>query len=167
MRRLGALYDEYAIITSRLVESAPDTASYSTYYKSFGPLPRAFQELFVDARRQARECVVREISSLARLIEEYEDFLVINQSFTVLIQPSVPVPCGYDSYWEFYPDRRPSVDVTLGVPLAGENGHGILGYLALPRLMVFQNCVRLPCGSAPWVELFGHSGLEFIKELLS
>ena len=105
---------------------------------------------------------------LRRLVEDvegYQDFLVVNRKFTVLIQPSVPVPHGYNQYWYFRPDVRGTVDITLGVPVSGPDGPKILGYLALPRLLVRDRGIRLFGSSETRLNMYGRSGLEFIFEL--
>jgi hypothetical protein len=68
--------------------------------------------------------------------------------------------------WTFWPDHRPVVDITLGVPLSDAGNYEILGYLAMPRLMVPGRRVRLAVGSEAWIELHGRSGLALIRELL-
>ena len=83
----------------------------------------------------------------------------------MLIQPSVPMPDGYGAFWSFRPDQRPVVDITLGVPLSDDGEREILGYLALPRLMVPQRSVRLTAASDARIELQGYNGLDLIREL--
>jgi len=98
-------------------------------------------------------------------VESYDDFLVLNRRFTVLIQPSVPVPHGYSQYWYFRPDVRGVVDITLGVPVSGPKGPEILGYLALPRLLVEGRGIRLFGSSESRLSLYGHRGLDIIFQL--
>ena len=98
-------------------------------------------------------------------VESHEDFLVVNRKFTVLVQPSVPVPHGYSQYWYFRPDGRGTVDITLGVPVSGPNGPTILGYLALPRLLVRDRGIRLFGSQQARLDMYGHTGLEAILEL--
>ena len=98
-------------------------------------------------------------------VENYDDFLVVNRKFTVLIQPSVPVPHGYNQYWYFRPDARGVVDITLGVPVSGPTGPQILGYLALPRLLVRNRGIRLFGSSASRLDMYGHQGLDMIFQL--
>jgi hypothetical protein len=93
--------------------------------------------------------------------------LVINQKLTVLVQPSVPMPYGFDMYWFFRPDRRDVIDITLGVPLAEGVSPQILGYLALPRLLVREPWIRLFSASHSRLEMYGHNGLDIIEQLLS
>jgi len=127
----------------------------------------AFQQAFgEEAIAALQDAAKKAISQDARLVDEHDDFIVINQDFTVLIQPSVPMPDGYGEYWAFRPDHRPVVDITLGVPLSNGGKYEILGYLALPRLMVPERWVRLSAGSDARIEMHGHSGLDLIRELL-
>jgi len=100
------------------------------------------------------------------LADHLKNFIVINQNFTVLIQPCVPIPNGYDAFWLFHPDHRPAVDITLGVPLSDNGDHEILGYIALPRLMVPKQWVRLSASSESQIEMHGYNGLDLIRELL-
>jgi DNA invertase Pin-like site-specific DNA recombinase len=164
--RLRALYEKYNVITGRLVGGDEGSPGPSTYAKKFGGLTGAFQALFQEVLDQARDELFRAISREARLVTEYEDFIVVNGDFTVLIQPSVPVPHGYGAFWTFRPDQRPTVDITLGVPLSNGGTHGILGYLALPRLLVQERWVRLFASSEARIQLHGYSGLDLIRELL-
>lgn len=166
LKRLTGLYEKYAIITSALVKESPDAASPATYCARFGSMSRAFQQMFTGALKKAKDYVASEIGRSARLIDEHEDFLVVNQNFTILIQPSVPIPCGYDTYWEFRPDQRASVDITLGVPLSSQEHGEILGYVALPRLTVRNSAFRLTSTNDALIEMHGYSGLQLIKDIM-
>jgi hypothetical protein len=143
-----------------------DCPAPETYAAKFGGLSGAFQALFSDVLQRVRQEVFQAIRHDVELVDEHDDFIVVNGDFTILIQPSVPVPQGYGAFWAFRPDPRPVVDITLGVPLSDDDGHEILGYLALPRLMVPEPWVRLTSGSNARIELHGHSGLDLIRELL-
>ncbi len=151
LQRLSALYEKYNVVTSRLVRFDSECPAPATVAARFGGLTGAFQAI-----RQE-----------ARLVDEHEDFIVINRDFTVLIQPSVPVPDGYGAFWSFRPDQRPVVDITLGVPLSNGGSYDILGYLALPRLMVPQRWVRLSATSDSHIQMHGYNGLDLIRELLN
>jgi len=168
LKRLHALYEKYAVITSRLVHFDAESASPATYAKHFGSLGAAFQQLSATTLQRAKDQVALEIGGLARLIDEHEDFMVINQTFTVLIQPSVPRYFGYELCWEFWPDPRPTVDLTIGVALSEDEDRSILGFLAMPRLLLpAQRGVRLFCNSDVRIEMQAHSGLDFLKELMA
>jgi len=163
---LQALYAKYSVVTSRLIQFDPECPAPGTYAARFGGITGAFQAMFTDVLQRVRTEVSEAISQEVRLIDEHDDFIVINRDFTVLIQPSVPVPDGYGTFWAFRPDQRPAVDITLGVPLSDGSNHEILGYLALPRLMVPQQWVRLSASSETRIEMQGYDGLGLIKDLL-
>jgi DNA invertase Pin-like site-specific DNA recombinase len=164
--RLRALYEKYNVVTSRLIHFDKECPAPSTYATKFGGLSGAFQAMFGDVLQRVRNEVFQAISRDARLVDEHEDFIVINHDFTVLIQPCVPIPDGYSTFWAFRPDHRPVVDITLGVPLSNGGKYEILGYLALPRLMVPERWVRLSARSEGRLEMHGHSGLDLIRDLL-
>lgn len=166
LERLRVIYNRYNIITSRLIRFDKECPSPAMYAAKFGGISGAFQAMFADILKRARDDVFQAISQEANLVDEYDDFIVINRRFTVLIQPSVPIPHGYGAFWSFRPDHRPSVDITLGVPLSDGDTFDILGYLALPRLVVPERWVRLSVSSDARLELQGHSGLDLIRELL-
>lgn len=164
--RLKALYEKYGIVTSRLIRFDKECPSANAYAVKFGGLRGAFQAMFSDVRQRVRDEVFQAISAEARLVDEYDDFVVVNQNFSIVIQPSVPISAGYGTFWAFRPDHRPVVDITLGVALSGVDDCNILGYLALPRLMVPETWVRLSACTEGRIELQGHSGLDLIRELL-
>ena len=164
--RLRALYDRYNVITPRLIRMDSESPAPETVAGKFGGLSGAFQALFSDVLDRVRDEVFQAIRHDVELVDEHEDFIVVNGDFTILIQPSVPVPRGYGAFWAFRPDPRPVVDITLGVPLSDGDAHEILGYLALPRLMVPESWVAVTSGSNARIELQGHSGLDLIRDLL-
>ncbi|MBN1360328.1 MAG: recombinase family protein [Sedimentisphaerales bacterium] len=166
LQRLTALYEKYNVVTSSLIRFDEDSPSPATVAAKFGGLTGAFQAMFGDVLKRVRNDVFEAISQEARLVDEHDDFIVINQEFTVLIQPSVPMPDGYGAFWSFRPDQRSVVDITLGVPLSNGGEYEILGYLALPRLMVPQRWVRLSASSNARIELQGYNGLDLIRDLL-
>jgi hypothetical protein len=51
------------------------------------------------------------------------------------------------------------------VPVSGPDGPTILGYLALPRLLVRDRAIRLFGTSETCLDMYGHTGLELIFEL--
>jgi len=167
LQRLAALYEKYNIVTPGLIRFDDECPSPATVSTKFGGLAGAFQAMFSDVLQRVRNDVFQAISQEAQLVDEHEDFIVINQDFTVLIQPSVPMPDGYGAFWSFRPDQRPVVDITLGVALSDDGEREILGYLALPRLMVPQRSVRLTAASDARIELQGYNGLDLIRELVT
>ena len=167
LEKLETLFQVHGIVRSSLVRLAPDMPSPSTYVKHFGSMDSAFQRLFNQVRTEASSRVTEHIEALVKQVVVYEDFLVIDQKLTVLIQPSVPMPYGLANYWFFRPDRREVIDITLGVPLSEDKQPRILGYLALPRLLVQDHWIRLFSTSQSRLEMYAHNGLAIIEQLLS
>jgi hypothetical protein len=137
------------------------------YQRLFRTLDSAFQQLFSEVRADVVRAVRAKLGAAVPQIEDYADFVILNGRLTVLVQPSVPVPWGYECYWPIRPDPRPVIDITLGVLLSGEQGRTILGYVAIPRLLAGAHSIRIHGPNDPRIELFGHGGLDFIKQLLA
>ena len=167
LEKLELLFQSHGIVRPSLVRAAPDMPSPSTYLKHFGSMDAAFQQLFNEARAAAGSQVSQHIEELVDQVVVYDDFLVIDQKLTVLVQPSVPMPYGLSHYWFFRPDQREVIDITLGVPLSEGAQPRILGYLALPRLLVQDQWIRLFSTSQSRLEMYGHNGLTIIEQLLS
>jgi hypothetical protein len=163
--QLERLVREHGFMRPAMVKSEAAAPSPSTYTKHFASLDSAYQQVFRMALDQVRTEVESLVRGLVHQVESYDDFLVLNRKFTVYIQPSVPVPHGYNQYWYFRPDLRGTVDITLGVPVSGPEGPQILGYLALPRLLVQRRGVRLFGSSEARLDMYGHHGLEMIFDL--
>ncbi len=167
LEKLETLFQLHGIVRPSLVRAAPDMPSPSAYLKHFGSMDSAFQQLFSEVRAVAGSQVNEHIEALVDQVIVYDDFLVIDQKLTVLVQPSVPMPCGLTTYWFFRPDQREVIDITLGVPLSEGVQPRILGYLALPRLLVQDHWIRLFSTSDSRLEMYGHNGLAIIEQLLS
>jgi len=165
LEQLVRLFREHEFLRPSMVRADSAAPSPSTYAKRFASLDAAYQQVFGIALAQVRTEVESLVRGLVQQVENYDDFLVVNRKFTVLIQPSVPVPHGYNQYWYFRPDVRGMVDITLGVPVSGPQGPQILGYLALPRLLVRDRGIRLFGSSESRLDMYGHHGLEMIFEL--
>jgi DNA invertase Pin-like site-specific DNA recombinase len=162
---LERLHREHGFLRASLLRADPEAPSASTYATHFASLDAAYQQVFRAAVHDVRTEVETLLRGLVAEVEAYEDFLVVNRKFTVLIQPSVPVPHGYSRYWYFRPDLRGIVDITLCVPVSGPDGPQILGYLALPRLLVQDHAIRLFGTSETRLNMYGHTGLEVIFQL--
>jgi DNA invertase Pin-like site-specific DNA recombinase len=167
LEKLELLFDLHGTVRQSLIRATSDMPSPSTYLKHFGSMDAAFQRLFHEVRTAAGSKVNEHLEALVDQVVAYEDFLVIDEKLTVLIQPSVPMPYGLASYWFFRPDQREVVDITLGVPLSDGEEPRILGYLALPRLLVQDRWIRLFSTSHSHLEMYGHNGLAIIEQLLS
>ncbi len=162
---LERLHREHGFLRPSLLRADDEAPSASTYATHFVSLDAAYQQVFRTAVNEVRTEVESLLRDLVGEVEAYEDFLVVNRKFTVLVQPSVPVPHGYSQYWYFRPDVRRMVDITLGVPISGPDGPKILGYLALPRLLVRDRGIRLFGSSETRLDMYGHTGLEIIFQL--
>ncbi len=164
---LDRIYREFGFVRASLLRAEDDCPSASTYVTRFRSLDAAYQQIFSSTLVQIAQEVEATLRDQVDQIERYDNFLVINRSFTVLVQPSIPVPYGYQHYWYFRPDLRSMVDITLGVPVSGTEGPRILGYLALPRLLVPDRGIRLFGASETRLSMYGHAGLDIITQLAS
>ncbi|CAN5127220.1 hypothetical protein BH11PLA2_BH11PLA2_52230 [soil metagenome] len=162
---LDRLYREHGFLRVSILTADRKAPSVSTYVARFASLDAAYQHLLRSTVHEVRNQIETRLRQEVGEIESYEDFLVINRKFTVLVQPSVPVFHGYSQYWYFRPDTRGTVDITLGVPVSGPDGPTILGYLALPRLLVDDQAIRLFGSQQARLDMFGYAGLEMILEL--
>jgi len=165
LEQLRRVLEEHEFFRPSFVQADATAPAPRTYAKRFASLDAAYQQVFRNALQQVRQEVESQLRSLIQDVESYDDFLVLNRRFTVLIQPSVPVPHGYSQYWYFRPDMRGVVDITLGVPVSGPQGPEILGYLALPRLLVERRAIRLFGSSESRLDMYGHRGLDMIFQL--
>jgi DNA invertase Pin-like site-specific DNA recombinase len=165
LEQLRRLFDVHGCIRPAFLIADTAAPSPSTYAKRFVSVDAAYQQMFRLALQQVKEDVEAQLRERIGHVENYDDFLILNGSFTVLIQPSVPVPHGYTQYWYFRPDMRSFVDITLGVPVSDPQQPQILGYLALPRLLVEDRGVRLFDSSESRIDLYGHCGLDVIYQL--
>lgn len=165
LEQLHRVLETHTFLRPSLLTADAQAPASSTYAKHFASLDAAYQQVFRFALEKVKQDVETQLRDGIRDVESYDDFLVVNGSFTVLIQPSVPVPYGYNQYWYFRPDMRSVVDITLGVPVTDPKGPQILGYLALPRLLVEDRGVRLFGSSQSRIDLYGHPGLDVIFQL--
>lgn len=165
LEQLRRVLEEHEFFHPSLLRADAAAPAPVTYAKRFASLDAAYQRVFRSALQQVKQEVESQPRSLIEDVESYDDFLVLNRRFTVLIQPSVPVPHGYTQYWYFRPDMRGVVDITLGVPVSGPKGPEILGYLALPRLLVDNRGIRLFDSSESRLDMYGCRGLDMIFQL--
>jgi hypothetical protein len=138
----------------------------SQVIKEFGSLPEAVQSLYPDVFKKIQKDVKKKIEAAANEVFEYEDFLVINQAFSIKIEPALPFPRGYGHQWYFRIDKRPNVDITLGVPLRDSKSSQILGYFPFLRAIAEEPLVCIADSSKFKIELHGRSDLRFIIDLI-
>jgi len=165
--RLHAILDRYGILTRSLIAADDLIPSVGFVTRHLGGMTGARMSMYADVREQAKKEVQATIADLNGTVQVHDDFLVINERFTVLVQPAVPIMSYESPYWMFRTDQRPQVDLTLGVPLADHNDPQILGYVAMPRLMMPNGWMRLSGNNLGLISLHGHSGLGFLKDYVA
>ena len=165
--KLKNLYKKYGFITSNQIALRKDMLSPGAYTQKFHSLGMAFQKMFPDVLFRTTRTVEKMLRETATNVERFGDYYVLNDTLSVLVQPSLPVPVGYNAYWAFRPDPRIEVDITLGVPLANGKSREILGFLAFPRLLVDPYSIRLFCSSDGRLDLHGYNDLGLIEAILS
>jgi len=165
--RLQHLYKRRGYISAQQISTQEDMLGPQSYTTKFKSLDMAFQNMFPDIISKTKEAVMDFLKLGPNKIEEFEDYVVIDDSFSVLIQPSVPVPYGYGTYWSFLPDPRLEIDVTLGVPLSNSHEYTILGYMAFPRILTLGHNIRVFDTSESLISLFGYQDLELIHNIIA
>ena len=165
VERLRKIFGEHGLVRPSLIRTDPESPSPVTFAKRFSSLDAARQKIFQDVLDQVKAEVEARLREIATEVEAYEDFLVINRRFTVMVRPTMPMQHGYAEYWFLQPDSRDVVDITLGVPISGDKPHPILGYLALPRLTAGTRPFRLFGNSESRLDMYGYDGLEMIRQL--
>ena len=167
LEKLRGIHERQGLLSISSLRISPEAPSlYSIEGRLLG-IRRAYQELFLDARVAILRTVREALAKVCAKVENHEDFLVLNGSLTVLVQPSIPVPTRYEANWPFWPDPRPVVDITLGVLISAPKDFNILGYLAFPRLFFPASIIRLSSNNDPRIDLFGHRTLDFLRDLLN
>jgi hypothetical protein len=165
LRMLDSLYRSHGMMRPGLLRLSDELPSAGGYSREFGSLDSAFQKLFDGERIKARDAVHEQIRSHVPETLAYSDFLVLDQKLTVSVQPAVPVPHGYETYWPLRRDTRPVIDMTLGVLLSEPADFKILGFIALPRFGLDSRPIRFTSTSTR-TELFGRADLTFLQQLL-
>jgi len=135
LRQFALIHDRYGVVNGKLLAASENTVSPATYVKHFGSMEQAYQAMFKDVIER-RTTEVREILQSREFdVMQIDDLLIVENSFSIRIQPSVPVISGFEVYWVFHPHERREIDLTIGVPLSEPDSFTVLGYLALPRLL--------------------------------
>jgi DNA invertase Pin-like site-specific DNA recombinase len=115
LKHLERLHREHGFLRPALVSADDLAPSVSTYASHFQSLDSAYQRLFQTAASETRDRVELLLREVVGQVDRYDDFLVLNGKFTVLIQPSVPIPHGYSQYWYFRPDVGQSRSICVGL----------------------------------------------------
>lgn len=165
LAQLDTLYRDHGVFRTSLLRLSDELPTVGTFTRHFGSWDEAFQRLYPATRESARDQVQSQISALGADVLTYADFLVLNEKLTISIQPAVPIPWGYSAYWPLSVDRRPVIDLTLGVLLADPPDAEILGYVVFPRGQLTHRRLRISL-TTPLTDLFGHPDLSFLHQLL-
>ena len=164
VNKLRVLYDRYGTISGKLISGSTELLSHSAYAHRFGALDLAYQALFREIVEEKRTEVVDSLRNSNAHIELHGDFVIIDNLFSLHVQPIVPMPRGYEACWVFHPDGRKDVDLTIGVLLSCPKQFEVLGCLAFPRMMMKEK-VRIFTGSPAKVDLFAHQLKRLIEHL--
>ncbi len=164
LAKLKSLYERYGVFNAKLIHGSDDMASPATYALRFYSLDRAYQAIFREIIEQKRSQIIETLRAENVALEPFEDFIIVDNYFSISIQPCVPIPHGYESYWVFHPDRRGEVDLTIGVPLSFPETFDVLGYLALPR-MLFREKFRIRSTQSGEAALYAYPLMTLIKQL--
>jgi len=165
-RVLKTVFDKYGLLTASLIRVEENTLTQQHIRKTFGSIPEAFQTFYPEVIETIKDSVFKEIAQEARNVLTYNNFLVIDEMFTVRVEPAMPMPYGYGYQWLFRQDMRVVVDITLGIPLSDEDNPEVLGYFPLPRLMARGEIFQLTDQSLSTMEMHGYTGIDFILELI-
>jgi len=164
LANLKSLYERYGMFNTRLIQGCDDMASMATYVARFHSLDRAYQQIFKEIIEQKRAQIVATLRAEKIVLEPFEDFIIVDNYFSICIQPIVPIPHGYEAYWIFHPELRVEIDLTIGVPLSFPDKCEVLGYLALPRLLAGQN-LRIHSLRSAEAALYAYPLLTLIQQL--
>ena len=165
LERLQAIYAKHGVLTEMLVAADGALPGLETVKRRLGGAAGTLHQLYADVHERARQEVHDRIVAQHPLVETHQDLLIINGRVSVYIQPSLPLHQHDAPSWLFRPDHRQVVDITLGVPLADTQGGEILGYVAMPRLMMPNGWLRLSSSNLGLLTLHGYRGLDFLKDL--
>ena len=160
------VFNRFGLLTASLIRLDENGLTPSRIRSQFGSIPEAFQSLYPEVIEDVKNHVYQALAAEVRQIMTYDSFLVVDEAFTVRVEPAMPMPYGYGYQWFFRQDMRSVVDITLGVPLSDETTPEILGYFPLPRLMAHDDIFCLSDQSQEKIKMHGYLGIEFIRELI-
>ncbi len=164
--RLQALYQQYGTVRDSLIAAAGDMVSPSTYAHRFSTLFGAYQSLFGPVIAGRRAEITTVIKKQIPEIAEYGDILVLQNYVGIHIQPVVQFPKGYEAAWSFFPDPRPEIDLTIGVPLSNGGQYHILGFLFFPRIMHVGRRVNIATATMEKLDLHAYTLPQAIRTLI-
>jgi len=164
LTKLKEVIGRYGMVNSRIISAQNEMASLATYRDHFSSMDMAYQKLFGEVVDGKRYEIVEMLKKGELEIADYNGILVVENLFTLHIEPAVAIPSGYETYWTFNPHLRGDIDLVMGVPLASPKEFDVLGYLFFPRFM-FNRRVRIRSTMDYELSLYAHQPMELIKNL--
>lgn len=164
--RLQTLYAQYGTVRSSLIAATANMVSPTTYAHRFSTLFGAYQRLFASIIADRRAEITKALKECVGEATEYSDFIVLRNYVSIHVQPVVPFPNGYEAAWSFFPDPRPEIDITIGVPLSNGGQFAVLGYLFFPRLMHAGRRVHVASTTAEKMDLHAYTLPQAIRTLI-
>lgn len=180
--RLKSLFDRYGIIKSSLIAGSSEMVSPATYAHQFRSLDNAYQSMFSDVVLQKRNEIVKMLTEGKADVEQVEDFIVIDNLFSVSIQPIVPLKHGRvrllkradNGFWYAkyrLPDSSKWVEKSLRSSLL-KDAETFADHL---HTQIVNKTLGIADGSAPIATLFekyftaqtGHIADESVKRFMS
>jgi DNA invertase Pin-like site-specific DNA recombinase len=164
--KLKYLYDKYGMVNGKLIKADGNMVSPATYGKHFHSMYAAYQAMFKDTLEKTKQDIIKQLKTKIKKVEQFNDYIVLDDSFTILIQPSVPIAHGYEAYWYFILGHEEEIDLTLGVPLSNNGKYEILGYLMFPMIIIDSPYIKMFSSMDEKIDFYGYSNLDSIKEYL-
>lgn len=134
--RLEELLEKYGCISSKIISRSPVTVSVYSYKKCFGSLENAYQYLYLEVLEKYRKQTMESILQAGVSVEDYGDFIVIDNYSSIHIQPRILKSNCFEANWTITPLRNNNIDLTLAVLLTPEGE--FLGYLGIFN-KIFKN----------------------------
>lgn len=164
LEKLKSVYEQYGMVSRKLISAFKDMASPERYASRYHSVDLAYQAMFRNIIEKARSQVVDVLTNGEIKVVPFEDIFVIENLFTLNIQPAVAMQSGYEAYWVFHPHLRKEVDLLVGVPLAAPDDCNAMGYLFFPR-MFFNRRVRIHTTMKYELSMYSRLPAEYMKEL--
>ena len=161
--RLATLLEKYGYISSKIINNADDTVSAYSYRKYFGSLENAYQYLYQDHLDKCKKETINKISLMNVDVDDFGDFIVIDNYSSIQIQPKILKPNCYEASWNFAPLKKSNIDITLGVLLTTDGE--MIGYLVFFNKILGSKNVNLSTYRLADFDLYTYSLTEIISLL--
>jgi len=164
--KLRILVNRYDYFSNNIIKNAPDLNSPHSYKSKFGSLEHAYQYLHQDILDSCKQQVIEKLIAQGVKVEDYGEFIVIDDYSSVHIQPRMYRANCYEASWTFHPLNRKQVDLTLGILLSHEDKDWeILGYLLFPTRLTFKGKLYFSSSDIDKMETYSCSLEETVNRL--